>query len=415
MLNMKNNITTFSLLISAIIFLTSCEKHDMEIKAEIPKEIIKVEVSKPQDNPYTKPCSLSGVIKAHQKSVLSSKVTAQVIDITFNEGTQIKFGETLIKLDDREAKLKLAKSESDANILQATQQELVNKLEELKNKVQMLFHDQEKYISEQELAKTTFERYNKLFEKDVITKQELDEYKAKLNIANATISKSQAEYNLMIAKKRQLESTNRKILAQIERNKAEIAESIVNSSYYQITSPLNGFIVKKYVDVGDMATVGNPLISVENPNTLYLEIEVEESKAFIFKPGAKVEVRIDAYNNTIIIGTVKDIIPSADQNSHTFRVMIDLPPHKVIHSGMYARAVVHIGGKSIFIPRTAIITRGQITGVFVVDDTNTARFRIIKPGEDIQGFVEVLSGLTNKDKVIISKLDLIVDGTKVKI
>ena len=53
------------------------------------------------------------------------------------------------------------------------------------------------------------------------------------------------------------------------------------------------------------------------------------------------------------------------------------------------------------------------SGVFVVNDKNIARFRIIKVGQEIQGFIEIISGLKEKDKVIISNLEAITDGTKV--
>lgn len=97
------------------------------------------------------------------------------------------------------------------------------------------------------------------------------------------------------------------------------------------------------------------------------------------------------------------------------RVKIDLPAHELIHSGMYARVILPMSGKNYFIPRTAVLTKGQVKGVFVVDANNVAQFRIIKIGQEIQGFIEITSGLTEKDKVVISNLNEVTDGTKVDV
>lgn len=407
-----NYLITLNLFV-LMFFFASCGHHESTIDASQNKETVKVEVTRPQVNEYKEPFALSGTIKSHQKSILSSRIMGQVVDIKVEEGSEVKLGDVLIKIDDRETKINLANVEADSYKLQAKQEELNDKLDELKNKVQMLFYDQEILLSEAELSKTTFDRFSKLLEKEVVAQAEFDKVKTENDRANAKVAKSQSEYNLLMSKKKQLDSINKQLIADVEKNKVEMAKAVVNDSYTQITSPLNGFVINKSIDVGDMAVPGQTLISVENPNALFLEVNVEESNAFMFQPGNNVEVFIDAYPKNSIMSIVREIVPSADPESHTFKVKIDLPPHKAIHSGMYARVILPISGKNIFVPRTAIVKKGQINGVFVVDSKNIARFRIIKPGQEIQGFVEVLSGLSANDKVIISELNNVTDGTKV--
>lgn len=401
------------IIILIILLMPACSHHKTSIESEESGKVLKVEVIKPQINDYTEPFTLSGTIKSYQTSVLSGKIMEQVVDVLVEEGNYVKLGQVLIKLDDRNSKLAMARVEAEAYKLKSVQDELNSKLDEIKSRVQMLFHDQEKYLAQSELAQATFDRFSKLREKEVVTQQEFEEVKANLDTANATVSKSQAEYNLFMAQKKQLDAQNQQLIAKIEANKADMAEAIVNRSYTQITSSLNGVIIHKDVDVGDMTVPGQPLITVENPNALYLEINVEESYAFLLKPGSKIDVKIDAYPKATIPAIIREIVPAADPSTHTFKVKIDLPVHKAIHSGMYARVVLPMGGKNIFVPRTAIVTKGQVVGVFVVDEKNVARFRIIKEGQEIQGFVEIISGLTEEDKVVISNLENMTDGTKV--
>lgn len=404
----------FGLFILLIFLVSACGHHETSIESEKSKKQVKVEVAKPQLNEYTEPFTLSGSIKAHQKSVLSSKITGHILDIAVEEGSKVKAGQILARVDDSKTKLGVANVKAEEFKLKAIQEGMLAEYEELKNRIQMLFHDQEKYLSEAELAQSDFDRYKKLLEKDVATQKEFDDAKTALDSANATVAKSQAEYNMLMAQKAQLDSKSKQLAAQIDQNQVEIAKNMVDDAYTQIVTPLNGLVVKKYADVGDIVTVGQPILEVENPQAQYLEVNVEESQALIFKPGAKIEVYIDAYNKSIE-AQVREVVPASDPKSHTMRVKIDLPAHELIHSGMYARVILPMSGKNYFIPRTAVLTKGQVKGVFVVDANNVARFRIIKIGQEIQGFIEITSGLTEKDKVVISNLNEITDGTKVDV
>lgn len=414
-MNKRFKYATLLLSVVLLFFVISCSSNETSIEAEKSKNIVKVYVQKPSMTKYPDYFMLSGSIKSHQSSVLSSKIMAQVVDILVEEGSAVKPGQLLIKLDDRESKINIAKHETETFKLKAEKEELADRLEELKSSIQMLFYDQEKYLSEAGLAQSTYNRSAKLFEKEVISQQEFDEVKTKLDAANSVVSKSQAEYNLLMAQKKQLDSKNKQIVALLERNKADMANAVVNDSYTEITSALRGFVVDKFVAIGDMASPGKPLITVENNESMYLEVNVDETSAPLFVPGAEILVVIDAYGNTKIKGIVREVVPAADPGTHTFRVKIDLPPHKAIHSGMYARANVPIKSQNLFITGTAVVQKGQVKGVYVVDSENIARFRVIKVGQDIDGFAEVISGLSEDDNVIISELNNISDGTKVQV
>lgn len=414
LLNLLNHFIK-AILLGSMIFLVSCAHHEMKIESENSKNVVEVSVDVPKQNSYTDPFTLSGTIKSHQVVKIASKVMLQIVDVTVEEGSPVKSGQVLVMLDDREARINMARVESQGIALNAQREELNEKLQELKNRVEILFKEQVAYISQSELAQNNLERYKKLLEKEVVTQEEFDTVKTKFDVANSIVEKSQVEYKLLMTQKKQLDAKYQQLLAQIEQNKASMADAIVNKSYTQIITPINGFVASKLVEVGDMAVPGKTLLTLENPVALYLEVNVDEAQAYIFKPGSKVEVYVDALQQKTVPGKVREIIPSADPTSHTFKVKIDLKSEKVLHSGMYARVILLMGGENLFVPRTAVVTQGQIKGVFVVDTKNIARFKIIKPGQDIQGFIQVLSGLTDTDKVITSNLENIHDGTKVKI
>ena len=413
-MNKYLSVRIFATFVLLILLISACGNHETSIESDKSKKQVKVEVAKPQLNEYTEPFTLAGNIKAYQKVVLSSKIVGHILDISVDEGSVVKAGQVLARIDDSQTKLGIASVKAEEFKLKSAQEGMVAEYEELKNRIQMLFHDQEKYLSQAELAQSNFDRYKKLLEKEIATQIEFDEAKTALDSANAAVAKSQAEYNMLMAQKAQLDSKSKQLAAQVDQNQVAIANRMVDDAYTQIVTPLNGFVVNKYADVGDIVSVGQPILEVENPQAQYLEINVEESQALIFKPGAKIEVYIDAYNKSIE-AQVREVVPASDPKSHTMRVKIDLPTHELIHSGMYARVILPMSGKNYFIPRTAVLTQGQVKGVFVVDENNVARFRIIKIGQEIQGFIEITSGLTEKDKVVITNLNEVTDGTKVDV
>src|SRR3989339_1271834 len=357
-MNKYLSVRIFATFVLLILLISACGNHETSIESDKSKKQVKVEVAKPQLNEYTEPFTLAGNIKAYQKVVLSSKIVGHILDISVDEGSVVKAGQVLARIDDSQTKLGIASVKAEEFKLKSAQEGMVAEYEELKNRIQMLFHDQEKYLSQAELAQSNFDRYKKLLEKEIATQIEFDEAKTALDSANAAVAKSQAEYNMLMAQKAQLDSKSKQLAAQVDQNQVAIANRMVDDAYTQIVTPLNGFVVNKYADVGDIVSVGQPILEVENPQAQYLEINVEESQALIFKPGAKIEVYIDAYNKSIE-AQVREVVPASDPKSHTMRVKIDLPTHELIHSGMYARVILPMSGKNYFIPRTAVLTQGQ--------------------------------------------------------
>jgi RND family efflux transporter MFP subunit len=115
----------------------------------------------------------------------------------------------------------------------------------------------------------------------------------------------------------------------------------------------------------------------------------------------EVKVTVSALNNKAFTGHVLEIFPAADAKSRSFLVKVKLPPDGTLRSGMFARASIPIGKAGlILIPRTAVIHSGQLTGIYIVDETQTAKFRLIRIGRTFGESIEVLSGLKEGDRYV---------------
>ncbi|MDE3066090.1 MAG: efflux RND transporter periplasmic adaptor subunit [Verrucomicrobiota bacterium] len=184
--------------------------------------------------------------------------------------------------------------------------------------------------------------------------------------------------------------------------------------YTQVTAPFAGVITRKDADVGDLAVPGKPLLEMEDPRLLRLEADVPEALVDKIKLGDKLPVRIGALE-TNFTGIVSEIAPSADPNSRTFVVKLDLPSLPGLRAGQFGRVAVPTGKVSALrVPASAVLQRGQMELVFVAAD-GRAHLRIVKTGARVGHEVEVVSGLDSGEAVVISGADNLLDGQPVHV
>jgi RND family efflux transporter MFP subunit len=153
---------------------------------------------------------------------------------------------------------------------------------------------------------------------------------------------------------------------------------------------------------------------MENPDTLRLETDVPEALVGNVKLDDKLAVRIAAVTSEIE-GTVSEISPTADPNSRTYLVKLDLPGATGLRSGQFGRVSVPVGEASaIRVPAAAVIQRGQMELVFVVV-VNHAQMRLVKTGNRIGDEIEIVSGLDSGEQVVAENASALADGQPVTI
>jgi hypothetical protein len=115
----------------------------------------------------------------------------------------------------------------------------------------------------------------------------------------------------------------------------------------------------------------------------------------------KLSVMIDGAPNGAATGTVAEIVPAADPASHSFMMKIDLAPSAQLHTGMYGSALIATGThQAILIPRSAVVIRGSLSCVYVLDANRIAQLRSITLGAAQGELVEVLSGISANEKLV---------------
>ncbi len=179
-------------------------------------------------------------------------------------------------------------------------------------------------------------------------------------------------------------------------------------------APFDGKLVRKMVEEGDTVQPGTPLLKFAHTQYLRIHAEVPARLIFGLTKGSLVDVKLDI-NNTYTKAKVAQIYPVADRQKHTVTVKFDLPEGSPGGPGLYAEVTINDTSgprKSVpVIPKDAVIYRGSLPSVFILDQENKARMRIVRLGAEYdRSRVTVLSGIKPGDRIISSPPKTIKSG-----
>lgn len=344
-----------------------------------------------------------GTVRAKNGSVVAAKIMGNVVAFHVREGDTVRAGQVLVEIENRDAGIQLQKTRAGVR-------ESQDSLEEVESSIRAAESARAAARANETLTQATFNRYEMLFERRSVSPQEFDEVRARYEIAKA--ESERADRMLQVAKAR-----HNQVQARIDQAKADVATAQVYIGYSRITAPINGVVVSKHADVGSMAMPGTPLLTIENSSRYQLEASVVESQLAKIGLHDQVRVVIEALGEKEVEGTVDEIVPAADPASRSFVVKVALTnvSGAQLRSGLYGKARFVTGQRKILaIPQVAMTQQGQLTAVFVVDQSGVARLRLIKAGKAFGDRVEVLSGLTEGEQIVSDGVTTVKDGTRVR-
>ncbi len=365
----------FCLSLMMTFFVFGCKekiKPGNKKKAEVKKINTRVQVAKIGHYPLL--YEAVGTINAGTSSMISSKVFGIVKKIYVHEGTRVKKGDLLAKIDDSQAAAQLANAMAGL----AGAKKALAAAQASKNAA----------ATGADFAFTTFKRYKKLLKEKSVSPQEFDDIRTKYHQAKAALSGAVA----MIQAAR----------SKINQAKAGVAAAKIYMQDTRVIAPYSGGITKKIINVGDLASPGVPLFSLETYGKFQVEFYVPEKHIDKVHLNQQLTITIPSMDNIRVKGVVVRIDPAADPLSRSFNVKLNLPETPKFRSGVFARIALPVGSTDmILIPETAVIHHGELTGFYLVDNKKTAHFRLIRTGRIIKNQVEVISGIHPGDHYIV--------------
>ncbi|HEY9157861.1 efflux RND transporter periplasmic adaptor subunit [Candidatus Binatus sp.] len=275
---------------------------------------------------------------------LSSNVSARVRAVRVRAGQRITLGEILIEMDP---------SDLDAGVAQAraavagAQAELAR-------------------------SRADWRRYSALYSRGSATAQERDAAEAAYRSARAHAQQAEAA---------------------VAAGKSALA-------YATVRSPVEGVVMDRMAEPGDMAMPGKPLLRVYDTRAVRATFAVPEALLKSIRPGSPVRINVDAVHREFA-ATITEIIPAADPASRSVTMRADLPAGAGLQPGMFVRASLGVGRETVLtIPRGAVETVGQLSTVRVRTQ-GSVELRQVALGREIDQRVEVLAGLNGGETVLL--------------
>ncbi|HYL12182.1 MAG TPA: efflux RND transporter periplasmic adaptor subunit [Terriglobales bacterium] len=314
-----------------------------------------------------------GTVRAAQTSQLAAQTMGNIVEIRVHEGDRVQRGQVLAVIDDAQQR---AASDHATAAATAAQQEIAAA------------------DSDFALADATFKRYKTLYERKSVSPQEFDETKARYEAALARRGMAQAGK---------------------AQSDAAVAQARTALEYTRIRAPFEGVITERKMDSGALASPGMPIFTVEDLRHYRLQVDVNESDLQYVHLRQGLPVIIDALDNAQLPGKVVQIVPAVDPASRSFLVKIDLPSDSRLRSGLFGRVQIARGRRSALrIPQTAVVQRGQLQGVYVLDQNKIASLRYVTLGKASGPEVEILAGLQDGEKLVSKPGELELNGKRIE-
>ena len=340
--------------------------------------------------------SVSGAFKAFQDVEVHAKVAGYIRVIYVDVGDRVKQGQTLAVLEVPELAAQLASAEAAVGAAQ--------------EQIRRAQGDLQRAKSTYSAAHSAYTRLKQAADSQagLVAQQEVDDSQAKDLSDEAQVASAEAELS---AAKQQLEvaQANQKQYAAL-------------SAYTRISAPFDGVITNRYADTGSLVAAGTssstqaiPVVRVAQTSVLRLVLPIPESVAAQIHLGEVVKVHVQALNQDFE-GKVSRFADALNEQTRTMETEIDFENRRnQLLPGMYVEAQLSHDERrnALTVPLEAVARSGELTNVLLVSPDNVVEERPVKLGQESSTRVEVLSGLTEGERVIVGNLGEFRPGQKV--
>ena len=282
-----------------------------------------------------------GRVEAVNQATVSAQTSGRIAELPFDVNDYVEAGAVLMRFTDTEQKAALAQAE-------AAMQEATARLAE---------------------ANQEFERFSKMIENNSVSRAAFDQSRANRDAARARLDAARSRVE---GAKEQLE-------------------------YTVIRAPYAGIVSKRHVELGELVSPGQPVISGLSLQSLRVNVDVPQSMFHAIRTIGKAFVYVD---DERIAAESLTFFPVADAEANTFRVRVNLPDGAAtLYPGMFVKVGFVVGEtERLLVPAEAVVRRSELSGVYVADGEAVA-LRQVRLGRRYGNSIEVLSGLSEGEAV----------------
>jgi RND family efflux transporter MFP subunit len=289
--------------------------------------------------PAAREQQVDGVLEAVNAATLSAQTSARIVALPVDVNDRVSAGQLVARLRDTEQRSGLEQAEGALRMAQARMVE----------------------------ADKSYERIKEVYAKRLVAAAQMDAATAEHDAARAALNAAQAA-----------------------RNRA--AEQL---AYTEVRAPFAGVVTSRPVQVGEAVMPGQPLLVVQAPGALRAVVDVTQQMAEALRKSGKATILLA--DGRRLEAAAVTVFPNADPTTQTVRVRADLPArvNGDVFPGMAAKVVFAVGeAETIALPASALLQRGEITGVYIQEKTGHVAFRAVRTGRQLaDGRIEILAGL----------------------
>ncbi len=284
---------------------------------------------------------------------IASRIKGTVTKVYVDSNQFVKKGDILIELDPADYEVKLLEAKAGLNAERAKMAEIEAKIESSKrqidefgaraNAIQGLLEMQE---AKQQQAEMDIKRMENLYKKEVISKEKYEKtqtaYKealAQLKAASEGAKFGTLSTDTQKATLKQAETAGITQASAIKQKEALLKEAELKYGYTKIYAPVDGYVTKKSVEIGNQIDVGQPLMAVVSLDDIHIAANYKETQLAKIKPGQKVKIKVDTYPGKVFLGKVDSIMAG------TGAVFSLFPPENA--TGNYVKVVQRIPVKIV--------------------------------------------------------------------
>ncbi len=328
----------------------------------------------------------SGYVVAQTRASVAAKITGLLVELNVEEGQRVKTGQVLAVLENADLRAALARIEASQAAARFTLQQAEAELYD---------------------ARLIHERNSRLVGRGVISQQEYDTSEARFRQARAVVMAARAQ--LRVAD-------------------AAVLEAKVNLDYTYIRAPFDAVVLTKNADVGDIITpIGAAeqaqasVVTIADMDSLMVEADVSESSIARVKVGQPAEIQLDALPDERFPGKVHMVVPTADRTKASVQVKVAflsrdprILPEMSAKVAFLSRPVAPDEREPVVaVPATAVVRASGRPAVFVTED-GRARLTHVETGRAFAELVEVLSGLSTDQRIVVEPGQGLEDGARIK-
>jgi multidrug efflux pump subunit AcrA (membrane-fusion protein) len=428
-----NSISRFRLLIlvTALAFSLACSGSKAETdnraqQTENTDAVVNIAVDKAISRDVPAFIQATGSLVADESSNIAPKTAGKVNNIYVNVGDFVGRGALVAKLDDNDARLRVAEAEANVKQAQAAVRQAEARLGLSPNatfnssaipEVRAANANYEQALAELRQAEANEKRYRELVETGDVAMITYEQFRTNRDTARARVNAAKQALEAAANAARQNNQAIASAQAAVEAARTQVATARQAVADTEVRAPFSGFISERQTAVGEFVTSSSVVATILRTNPIKVQMQVAEADVPFISIGRGVSIQVDAYKDRSFGGAVTAVNPAVDPVSRSAVVEAQIENgDNALRSGMFASArIVREGGSAgVFVPKSAVYNdqATQSYRVFVIQE-NVAKLRVVQLGTEEGEYIQILSGVNPDEIIATSNLAQLYEGAKV--